>query len=398
MTERKRIAAIITQYFRGSHADVLVGKFLDGFPTDDGLLPPRVDIVSMYIDQFTETDIGREVAREHDVPIYHSIPGALTLGGDELAVDGVLLIGEHGDYAWNEKDQHLFPRRYFMEQICGVMATSGRGVPIFNDKHLSYNWYDCQWMCVRALSLGAELMAGSSVPVAWRNPWVEHDKGVDLQESLAVGFSGLDIYGFHTMEVLQCMVERRHGGESGVDAVTCFEGEAVWKAAEQGVWSYELAEAACRAIENKPEGSMEEHCRNPALFSIEYSDGLKGSVLMLNGYVTDLAYATRHKGGTVESSEFYCQGHGGNGVHAHFSYLGLNIEEMFVTGHPSYPIERTLLTSGILEAALTSRHEGYRRLETDWLDVAYESYDRLSWRPTGPRPMGACLAPWPPKT
>ena len=88
MTERKRIAAIITQYFRGSHADVLVGKFLDGFPTDDGLLPPRVDIVSMYIDQFTETDIGREVAREHDVPIYHSIPGALTLGETNLPLMG----------------------------------------------------------------------------------------------------------------------------------------------------------------------------------------------------------------------------------------------------------------------------------------------------------------------
>ena len=83
-------------------------------------------------------------------------------------------------------------------------------------------------------------------------------------------------------------------------------------------------------------------------------------------------------------------------MHAHFSYLGLNIEEMFVSGRPTWPVERTLLTSGVLEAALTSRYEGYRRLETDWLDVAYESYDELPWRPLGPRPAGACLDPWPP--
>ena len=160
-------------------------------------------------------------------------------------------------------------------------------------------------------------------------------------------------------------------------AVTCLEGEAVWKAAEEGVWSRELAEAACGAIVEKPDGSMEEHCEKPALFSVEYRDGLRGSVLMLNGYVTDLAYAARHKNGTVEAAEFHCQGHGGVGHHAHFSYLSLNIEAMFVTGQPSYPVERTLLTSGMLEAALTSRYEGHRRLETDWLDVQYESYDQL---------------------
>ena len=99
MPERKKIAAIITEYRPRSHADVIVTKFLKGFPTDDGLIPPRVEIASMYIDQFPENDIGRDLAAEHDVPIYPSIVKALTLGGRELAVDGVLLIGEHGDYA-----------------------------------------------------------------------------------------------------------------------------------------------------------------------------------------------------------------------------------------------------------------------------------------------------------
>ena len=396
MSEKKKIAAIVTEYRPRSHADVIVTKFLHGFPTDDGLKAPRVEIASLYLDQIPENDIGVEIAQAHGVPVYDSINAAMCLGEGALAVDGVLLIGEHGDYAWNEKEQHLYPRRYFMEQICGAMATAGRGVPVFNDKHLSYNWSDAQWMYNRARELNAPFMAGSSLPVGWRSPWVEHPLDSPLEESVAIGFSGLDIYGFHTLEVLQCMAERRRGGETGVAAVTCLEGEAVWKAAADGLFSLDLAEAACAEIENKPDGTMQEHCETPALFLVEYRDGFKGSVLMLNGYVTDLAYAGRVDG-QIEACEFYLQGHGGeSGAYAHFSYLSLNAEEMFVTGQPQYPVERTLLTSGILEAALDSRYRGHVRLETPWLDTSYRSYDDFAWRPRGQRPAGACLDDFPP--
>jgi hypothetical protein len=134
----KQIAAIVTQYFLHSHADVIVGKYLAGFPTDEGLISPRVQIVSMYLDQVHSNDIGVAAAKEHGVPLYPSIRQALTLGGAELAVDGVLLIGEHGDYPVNERGQTLYPRRPFFEQIAAAIATSGRVVPVFSDKHLAY--------------------------------------------------------------------------------------------------------------------------------------------------------------------------------------------------------------------------------------------------------------------
>mgnify|MGYP001167950367 CR=1 FL=1 len=397
MPGRKQIAAIVTEYFAGSHADVIVTKFLKGFPTDDGFQVPRVDLVSMYIDQLSERDIGQAIAEEHAVPIYTSIVEALTLGGDELAVDGVLLIGEHGEYAWNEKEQQLFPRKYFLEQICGVMATSGKTVPVFNDKHLSYNWHDATWMFERMAGLEAPLMAGSSLPVAWRKPWLEHELDTTIDEAVAVGFSGLEIYGFHTLEVLQCMVERRAGGESGVAAVTCLEGNDVWQAAEEGRWSRELADAACAAIETKPDGPIEDHCNSPAVALIEYRDGLRGVALMLDGYVQDLAYAARVNGDRVVATEFFAQGHGDeDGPYAHFSYLSLNVEEMFLSGVATCPVERTLLTTGVLEAMLISRHEGHRRVDTPWLDISYECHQPVPWRPTAPRPAGACLDPWPP--
>lgn len=397
----KKVAAIISVYRPGSHADVIVGKWVRQFPTDEGMIEPRTKLVSMYIDHVFEDDMGHAIGEEFGVPVYPSIVQALTLGGKELAVDGVLLIGEHGDYPFNEKDQQLYPRRHFMEQICGVMSTSGRGVPVFNDKHLSWRWQDAKWMYDRAKELNAPFMAGSSLPVGWRDPWLEHELDTPLKEAVAVGFSGLDIYGFHTLEVLQCMVERRDGGETGVKAVTCLEGDAVWdlaKAGGDGAWWRDVAEAACAPVETKPEGTMEEHCENPALFLVEYSDGFRGAVLMLNGYLTELAYAARYPDDTIEGTWFRLMGHGPGGTnsHSHFSYLSLNVEEMIVTGEPTYPVERTLLTSGVLEAALTSRHEGHVRLETPWLDVQYRSYDEFRWRPKGPVPVGACLEPWPP--
>ena len=395
MSQSLKIAAIITEYRPNSHADVVVTKFLKGFPTDEGLIAPRTQVVSMYVDQFPDNDLSRGLSAAFNVPIYPSIVKALTLGGDQLAVDGVILIGEHGDYAWNEKAQHLYPRKYFMEQICGVFATSGRSVPIFNDKHLSYNWHDAKWMYDRAVQLKVPFMAGSSLPLGWRNPWLEHPLGTPIQEAVAIGFSGLDIYGFHTLETLQCMVERRGDGqggqgETGVAAVTCLEGQAVWDAAAAGLWSYDLAAAACAAIEKRPAGTMEEHCPNPAVFLVEYRDGFRGAALMLSGYVEDLAYAARVNG-EILATEFYLAP---GPPHAHFSYLSLNMEEMFVTGQPSYPVERTLLTTGILETALDSRYQGHVRLETPHLAVAYQPAAQVPWRPRGRRPRSPALQPF----
>ena len=387
--QRKKIAAIVTTYHPASHADVIVTKFLKGFPTDDGLLPPQADIVSMYMDQIHERDIGVPLAEQHNVPIYPSIRQALTLGGEKLAVDGVLLIGEHGDYAWNEKGQHLYPRRHFLEQTCGVFATSGRSVPVFSDKHLSYNWSDAKWMLERSRTLKTPFMAGSSLPLGWRNPWLEHPLDTPIEEAVAVAYGGIESYGFHALELLQCMVERRSGGETGIQAVQCLEGDAVWKAGNDGIWSRELAEAALLNIENKKDGAIETHCNAPAAFLLEYADGLRAAALTLNGYIQGWGYAGRVNGQTQGTET-----HLPDSPYPHFSYLGLNIQQMFLTGVPQYPAERTLLISGALDALMDSRYKGHIRIETPHLDVSYRSYEKMPIRPKAPRPSGASLIPF----
>ena len=390
---RFRVAAVVTSYPANSHASVIVTKFLRGFPTDEGLIEPRTALASLYIDQLHANDVGRQIAHEFDVPVYESIRGALTLGGESLAVDAVLLIGEHGDYPRSTLGQEMLPRRYFFEQIYGVIAESGRPVPVYNDKHLSYRWDDAEWMYKAAKELDIPLWAASAVPVAWRRPSFEHPLGEPIDEAVAVGFHMIERYGYHALEALQCQVERRRGGETGVKSVQCLSGGAVWEAAEDGRWSRTLADHAARAIEGGPEKLSPSMFDDPHVFLIEYLDGLRAAVLMLgeNDYVKKNAYAAR-RGRSIDALEYHIDA---GPSHAVFGYLGLNIEEFFLTGRPPSPVERTYLTTGVLEAAMRSRGAGGVALETPHLSIAYEPFGRAPQRPTGERPSGASLAPWP---
>ena len=388
-----RIAAIVTTFFPNSHAGVLAAKFLTGFPTDEGLIPPRTRVASLYIDQIHRNDVGRQLARQYGVPVYQSVPAALTLGSGELAVDGVLLIGEHGDYPRTALGQEMLPRRWLFEQVCGVIAEHGRPVPVFVDKHLSYRWADARWMYDTARELRVPLWAGSSLPVHWRRPNVEHPLGDPLDEALATGFHMLERYGFHALESLQCQVERRAGGETGVTAVTCLSGDDVWRAADAGRWSTDLADAALAATNPGPDRLEPEHVSDPHVFLLEYADGLRGTALMLgdNGYVRKFAYAGRRRG-RIDAFEY----HGDEAPNrAHFSYFGLGVEDFLLSGLPQSPVERTLLTTGVLEAALISHHHGGRRVETPHLDIAYAPMTGAVRRPTGSEPAGASLQPLP---
>lgn len=391
-TPLPKIAAIVTTFFPNSHAGVIVDKFLRGFPTDEGVVPPRTAIASLYIDQIHQRDVGRQLAHEFDIPVYESIRAALTLGGDKLAVDGVLLIGEHGDYPVSRLGQEMLPRRYFFEQITGVIGEGDRPVPVFNDKHLSYLWEDARWMYETAREMGIPLWAGSALPVVWRRPNWEHPLGRKIDRALVIGFHMVERYGFHALEVLQSQVERRQGGETGVRSVQCLSGEEVWRAGRAGKWSMSLADSALRSIEDGPSRLDPGKVDSPHVFLVEYMDGLQAAVLMLgdNGYVRKFAYA-QQRGAAIDALEYHTQS---GPTHAAFGYLGLNIEDFLLSGEPPSPVERTYLTTGILEAAMISRSRGGRKIPTLHLaKIAYQPGGKVR-RPAGTRPSGASAGDW----
>jgi hypothetical protein len=367
--EPKRIAAIVTEYRPNSHADVIVGKYLEGYRQDGRPPKPRSIIVSLYTAQVPLNDLSRERAQKYGVPILPSIQEALTLGKGRLAVDGVLLIGEHGDYPANEKGQKLYPRFQLFSEITDVFRKTGRSVPVFNDKHLSYSWPKARRMVEISRELNFPMLAGSSVPVAFRKPQAETPLGANVRHAVAIGYGGIEAYGFHMLESLQCMAERRGRGETGVAAVRCLENEAVWKYLDQTAWAQKLFDRAISRSETRTPGTARATVKAPAVFLIDYRDGLQAAAFMMTGAVTDFTVALDIEGAAQPLSLLMWLEHGR--PYGHFACLVRNIEEMFETGAPPYPVERTLLTSGILDFALESRFRGHKRISTPELDVRY---------------------------
>jgi hypothetical protein len=375
MQDKKRVACVVTEYRENSHADVIVGKILEGYDQKGGP-GPALEVVSMFTDQVPTGDMSRPMAERYKFPIVDSIEKAITLGKGEVSVDGVLLIGEHGQYPHNVKGQHCHPRPRFFEDTSDVFRKYGRTVPVFSDKHLAYNWHNANWMYETSRELMIPFMAGSSLPVTYRRGAPKLPMGSDLESALAVGYSSLEAYGFHAIETLQCMVERRRGGETGVVAVQVLQGDAMFRAIDEGRWSRELLDAVLAVIPHR-EGNVVENCKTDktaAVFLIEYADGLRGAVAMLNGHADTFGFAAKRRGQAEPlASWFYLYE---PKPFPHFAYLVKAVEQMIHTGHPSYPVERTLLTTGILDAAMTSMFLGQKRIETPHLaKIRYQAID-----------------------
>jgi len=371
-----RVAVITTVWRHNAHADVIASRLVQGNTLDGKGEFPKLKLVSAYVDQFPENDMSRRLAMEHGFTIYDSVAGALTLGGDKLAVDGVLLICEHGDYPRSETGSIQHPKRRLFGEILKVFEASGRVVPVFSDKHLEDDWNDIAWFYGEAKRLKIPLMAGSSLPTLWRYPEADAERGKPLKEIVATSYGPLDAYGFHALEVVQCLVERRKlgesWGESGVKQVRCLEGDAVWKAGREGVYDRKLLDAAIARLKVKPlpaGQSIEETGKNPVLYVIDYRDGLRASILWASP-INEWGVAWRYGDGSAQSTCFWTQE---GRPYMHFTYLLKGAEQMIHTGRPAWPVERTLLTSGMLDALLQSRHRGGEAVATPYLDVAYKT-------------------------
>src|SRR5437773_6704831 len=301
---RPKLAAICTAYFKYAHSQHIVDRFLEGYGWNGTHYHPAMDLISIYIDQIRANDVSKSrLEKFPSMKLYPTIPEALTLGGSKLAVDGVILIGEHGRYKRNEKGQHQYPRYEFFQQIVKVFESSGRSVPVFNDKHLSWNWDWAREMYDTSRELGFPFMAGSSLPVTWRTPSVEMPLGSRISEAMCVCYGGVDSYDFHGLETIQCMVERRRGGETGVRWIQAYRGEKFWEALREGVWPKPLMEAAlsrshtltpARAGFNHVLPTAEDMRRlvkDPVAYRYEHADGLKCTMILLGGLVKDFNFS-----------------------------------------------------------------------------------------------------------
>ena len=370
---RPRVALIATTYHAVSHADVLGTRLIEGYEWRGSHVPSRVEVASLYVEQSGVTvgskhrpDIGMDIAQRNGIPVFGTIAEALGLGRPGVAVDGVVLIGEHGDYEFNEYGQKLYPRRRFFDSAVSAMIAAGRFVPIFNDKHLAWNFADARAMYESAQRLGIPLLAGSTVPLTWRTPnGARWPLGEPMTSAVAVGYGQTEAYGFHVLEGLQAHAERRAGGETGVRSVCALSGAAAVEAVHSGTVDAGLLDEALAALGLDVPGREAAIASTEYVILIEYADGLRAAAVGCGQEVQNFAAACAGPGGTMA-----CQTALEDEPWGHFVFLVRQIEALVHTGAAPYPIERTLLTTGVLDAAMRSLHAGGEQIRLA-VDISY---------------------------
>ena len=417
-----RLAILGSVYTHQSALQTIADRFLVGYPHEGDWHMPNVQVVSLYIDQrirkmepepsaydlamsgansnrqhsssatglaqaapetaTNRTDLSEARAKQFGFRLCDNIQQALRVGGDRLAVDAILTILEDDDYPRNDKGQILLPAFDFFQQCVQVFESEGRAVPYFNHKSLSFSFQQAQMMVRTAERLKFPLLAGSSLPVTWRLPDIDIPLGAHVQEVVMIGVGSLDGADFDALEALQAMLERRKVGETGVKAVQMLEGNDVWVAASAGRWSKDLLSSALSrsdtplglsVLDGRPqdltaEGILPQLVKDPAAYCIEYIDGTRATLLMLNGAIRDFNISVRVADHGMISTQFFTTP---NPNQTYSACLAAKIEQMYETKTAPYPVERTLLTSGVLEACLTSRHRMNQRIETPHLSVSY---------------------------
>jgi hypothetical protein len=375
MTVRLTVAVIATAYFPISHADVIATRLIEGYEFGGMRCEPRVEVKSVHIEQLGERgdpeplrDIGVGICKRAGVPLYPTAAEAIGCGSPGVNVDGVVIIGEHGDYEKNEFGQQLYPRRRLFDSAVATMVAAGRTVPIFCDKHLAWSFKDARAMYDTARRVGIPLLAGSSIPLSWRVPiGSEWPFGEPMDALVGVGHGDIEAYGFHVLEAMQAHAERRAGGETGVVAVRGLSGTGAADAIERGDVDPGLLDKVLGALGLDPDQVERAKRSVKAVFMVEYADGLRGSAVICGEVVKGFGVACRGPRAEI-ANHFWLD----RETFAHFPFLVRQIEALVLTGAAPYPVERSLLTGGILDAAMRSRSGDCDRRETPELVFRYE--------------------------
>lgn len=395
-----RIAALCTQYFPYSHADVIVTRWLEQVKHDVVLgFVPGTQIASLWVMQqhpeggqrmpadydvspnraardFTRYDISQAVANRYGVPMFSTIYEALTLGTGTLAVDAVILIGEHGDFPFNEYGQHLYPRKALFDEVAECFRKLGRVVPLFCDKHLSWNMDWAQEMVHTIQAMKIPFFSGSSVPISGTLHELFVD-GADIAESMGLFYSGHEVYGIHSMEFVQSIAEKRAGGERGITAIRTYEGEAVWAALERGEWSRDLFEATLAAAITAKPGQYKDNCKQSQLATVaivcEHADGHKQTHLCLDGHIEEFVCGVKLRNGECRASTANMSDL--RNFVVNFGHLAREMQKFFLTQQSPVAIERLLLTTLLVASFVRALKDAPgQRILTPHLALPYQPY------------------------
>ena len=371
-----RLAILASRWTPGSPARQVADRFLIGYPRAGKWRRPALDVVSLYLDRTPEADQSRERAAEFGFRTYPSVAETLRCGGDRLAVDGVLMLAGQGD------DSGSGPAGSdLLQPMLEVFEEDRRAVPVYWDEPLGLA--QARKMAEASRQLGFPVLAGSSLPMTWRLPPLELPAGSRVEQALMVGIGIGRSDRYRALETLQAMVERRSGGETGVRSVQSVTGQAVWRAGGSGRWSRELLQAAVARSDSlqgetlkdgRPRdlvnsGELPRLVERPQACLVDYSDGLRAAVLMLNGAVGDHTFAARLRDvSELASTQFLLPPEPNR---AGSACLAARIEDLMQSGRSPVRPERAWVAAGILDRWMESQEKDGLTLDTPELALEY---------------------------
>jgi hypothetical protein len=374
---KKKVALLLADWFKGSHPDVLFTRIFQTYSRDGRGVSSKLQIASVYRDLPSEKDLSALYSVEHGFAISSSVQQALTLGTGKLAVDAVFISTEWAPYPISDTGQFVYPHRRIFEECVKVFKASGRVVPVFIDKHLADTHADSQWIYDTAKEMKIPLMAGSSVPLCLHAAEANVEEGAELKQIVGISYHTLTTYGFHGLEMTQALAERRKGGETGIKQVRCITGEAVWEAAGKEYDPALLEAALEKAGPRIPKGkTLQTAVKEPILFVIDHVDGLRVNLFTLNGAVAGWSAAWSYKDGRTAATLFASEA---KHDRIRFDWQMKGIEDMVLSGRPSWTAERTLFSSATLDAGMISKRDGGKLVPTPFLMQSYKP--DWSWHP-----------------
>ena len=372
----RRLAILASRWTPGSPARQIADRFLIGYPREGRWHRPAMDVVSLYVDHTPEEDQSRERAAEFGFRIYPSVAETLRCGRERLAVDGVLMLaGKGNDSSSGPSGSDL------VDPMVRVFEEDRESVPVYWDEPLGPA--QARNMAEASRQLKFPVLAGSILPITWRLPPLELPAGSRVEQALMVGIGSRRSDRYRALETLQAMVERRRGGETGVRSVQAVAGEAVWRAGSGGRWSRELLQAAVARSDSlqgetlkdgRPRdlvkgGELPRLVEHPEACLVDYSDGMRAAVLMLDGAVGDFTFAARLRDvSEVASTQFLLPPEPNR---AGSACLAARIEDLVQSGRSPVRPERAWIASGILDRWMESRKKKGVTLDTPELKLEY---------------------------
>lgn len=368
-----RIAAIATEYRQESHADVIISRWLEPHPLDIecGWIP-KTTIASLHVMQIPQNDLSHEYANRYGIHQFPTVREALTLGGEDLAVDAILIIGEHGNFPSNALGQKLYPRKELFDQVVEVFQKSNRVVPIFFDKHLSWDPRAVHEMYWRIKEMEIPFFGGSSISFAPLSQPLVMENMCRPREMMAIYWNCLEPYLFHSLELAQTLLENRAGGETGVQTIIGWKGEDVWAALDRNEFSMELLEAAAGSVSQESIQQIQRLRaeRDPTVYANQliYADGMKVTHFMQNFTIRKwcLAYDTSTAG---DPPSAYAKTGGRDGFFNHFARLNCQTQDFFLSGKSPVSLDRLYFTSMATAACMQALATPNRFIATPTLQM-----------------------------